>query len=502
MRVVNLRIALFLAVFAVAVPLCADHFTADCPLTLAAGTPANTAANFDLSPHGVFRMGSQVYVLRGGVVSTYTATDLGDLQLARADDSLTSLAGRESNGGVAFGAGFLYLSSEAGLEIFDLRNVRAGGTAPLLVSRTPGLHYRRLAVNGNVLAALYPATDYPCTVNGTFSCYNQIDLYNVANLAAPVRVGTITSLNSQIIGFNDIAFNQGFLLATGIGGTVAYNVNNPASPIGFAFDFTTPGTFLISNGTLAAVGNDGAILTYIISPNSVLRPFFFPVTLHTLPSLTVDRANPIAFHHQGWIDDQAGRLITLIDEINPQTLKPARTIAFDVFDYSAPMFEGTDQRLYEYVSYTQSDEVKHNPTAVGPMIYVVGDTAGVQEYGACGQIAGKIEWDGSSALFCGGAELHGWVTGDQKISNVEIFIDSTSLGTALMTGPSRTDIPSRTPVQPWQVKVNLDNTTKGEHFVRAVGTDVNGNRRQFASVRVFFNGPGQNCTTRRRSSGK
>jgi len=57
-------------------------------------------------------------------------------------------------------------------------------------------------------------------------------------------------------------------------------------------------------------------------------------------------------------------------------------------------------------------------------------------------------------------------------------------------------------VQPWQVKVNLDNTTKGEHFVRAVGTDVNGNRRQFASVRVFFNGPGQNCTTRRRSSGK
>src|SRR5262249_5166675 len=157
----------------------------------------------------------------------YTVTDLGDLQLARPDDTLGTLAARESNGGVAFSAGFLFISSEAGLEIFDLRNVRAGGSAPLLVSRTPGLHYRRLAVNGNLLAALYPALDYPCVVNGTPSCYNQIDLYNIANLAAPVRVSTISSVNSLFIGFNDIAFNQGALIATGIGGTYGFNVNNP-----------------------------------------------------------------------------------------------------------------------------------------------------------------------------------------------------------------------------------------------------------------------------------
>src|SRR5438045_1760767 len=153
---VTIRIALFLAVFTVTAPLFADHFIADCPLTLAANTPASPNATFALSPHGVFRMGAQVFVIRGGVLSTYTVTDLGDLQLARPDDTLTSFAGRESNGGIAFNNGFLFMSTEAGLEIFDLRNVRAGGTAPLLVSRTAGLHYRRLAVFNNLLAAVYP----------------------------------------------------------------------------------------------------------------------------------------------------------------------------------------------------------------------------------------------------------------------------------------------------------------------------------------------------------
>ncbi len=219
MRVVS-RIALFVAVvFAVSVPTFADHLTADCPLTLVGSTPASSASNFNLSPHGVFRFGSQVFVLRGGVLSTYTVTDLGDLQLARPDDAMGSLAARESNGGVAFGNGFLFISSEAGLEIFDLRNVRAGGNPPLLVSRTPGLHYRRLAVNGNTLAALFPATDLPCQVRGQIDCFNQIDLYNVTNLSAPARVGIISSFGSFAIGFNDIAFNFGYLVATSVGGT-------------------------------------------------------------------------------------------------------------------------------------------------------------------------------------------------------------------------------------------------------------------------------------------
>jgi len=48
--------------------------------------------------------------------------------------------------------------------------------------------------------------------------------------------------------------------------------------------------------------------------------------------------------------------------------------------------------------------------------------------------------------------------------------------------------------------VNLDATTKGVHLFRAVGTDSIGNRRQFASVAVFFPGPPSNCQARRRTA--
>lgn len=507
MRVVS-RIAFFCAlVVLVSVPIFADHLTADCPLSLVGSTPASAASNFQLSPHGVFRFGSQVFVLRGGQLSTYTVTDLGDLQLARPDDALGSLAARESNGGVAFGNGFLFVSSEAGLEIFDLRNVRAGGTPPLLVSRTPGLHYRRLAVNNNTLAALYPATDMPCQVDSTARCYNQIDIYNVSNLAAPVRVSSISSFGSFSIGFNDVAFNFGYLVAAAVGGIYVYNVSNPAAPTLVANDGQLQGKFLVSNSTnLVGIGNDGAILTYLFQtpsvPPAAPRPFLTPLTLHTPATLQVGRSNPIIFHNQAWISDQTPRLITMIDELDPNTLKPARTIAFDVFDYDTPMYEGNDMRLYEYVSYTQADEVKWNPTSVGTSVFVVGEVSGLQSWGACGQIVGKIDWDTTYSLICGGAEIHGWVTGDQKITNVELFLDGTSLGSGQLTGVNRIDIPSRTPVQQWRAFVNLDNTAKGDHLIRAVGTDANGNRRQFASVRVFFNGPGGNCTTRRRASGK
>jgi len=129
---------------------------ASCPVTLVAQNAP--ATDFYKSPHGVFRFGSQVFELRGQTLTTYTVTDLGDMQVAR-EDFIGSMAARESNGGVAFSNGFLFLSSEAGLEIFDLRNVRPGGGAPVLLSRTTGLHYRRLAVQGNLLVGLYPATD-------------------------------------------------------------------------------------------------------------------------------------------------------------------------------------------------------------------------------------------------------------------------------------------------------------------------------------------------------
>jgi Bacterial Ig domain len=479
----------------------ASHLEADCPLQLVASNPPASA--FYQSPHGVFRFGTQVFALRGQTLTTYTVTDLGDLTIAR-EDFVGTLGARESNGGVAFNAGFMYISSEAGLEVLDLRNVRPGGNAPLLVSRMAGLHYRRMAVSpSNILAAVYPSTDLPCApLVGSLTCFNNIDLYDVSNTSNIRRVGQITSFSSDTIAFNDVAFNYGFLVATGVGGTFAYNISTPASPVRIATD-ATPGIFLASNGAnFLAIGNDGAILTEIIQIPGPASVFFNPFELHTLAALRTERTNPIAFHHQAWIDDAAGRLITMVDEVDPHTMLPARTFAFDTFDYAVPMFEGKDPRLYEQVSYTMVDEVKYNPVAVGPYVYVIGERSGLQSYGVCGQMDGRIEWESPLALPCGGAEIHGWVTGATKIANVELFLDGGSLGAATLTGPPRTDIPSTTPVTPWRINVNLDAISKGEHTLRAVGTDILGNRRQFSSVRVVFGGPGQNCFVRRRSSGK
>jgi hypothetical protein len=479
----------------------ASHLEADCPLQLVASNPP--AGSFYQSPHGIFRFGQQVFALRGQTLTTYTVNDLGDLQVAR-EDFIGALGAREADGGVAFSNGFLYVSSEAGLEVVDLRSVRPGGLAPVLVTRLAGLHYRRLAISpNNILAGLFPASDLPCAPTvGSTTCFNNIDLYDVSNLQNIRRVGMITSFNSEAVAFNDIAFNYGLLVATGLGGTFAYNISNPSLPGRYSFD-PMPGLFLASNGAnFLAVGNDTAVLTYQIQPPAPTTVFFNPFELHTIATLRLEHSNPIAFHHQAWIDDQAGRLITMIDEVNPDTLKPARTIAFDTFDYAVPMYEGSDPRIYEQVSYTTTDEVKYNPVAVGPYVYVIGERSGLQSYGVCGQMDGRIEWDSPLALPCGGAEIHGWVTGATKIANVEVFLDGGSLGAATLTGPPRTDIPSTTPVTPWRIAVNLDQTAKGEHVLRAVGTDINGNRRQFSSVRVFFNGPGQNCFTRRRSASR
>src|SRR4029077_5291260 len=89
-----------------------------------------------------------------------------------------------------------------------------------------------------------------------------------------------------------------------------------------------------------------------------------------------------------------------VDEKDTQTLQPARPFAFDVFDYSVPMFEGADPRQYEQVSYTTTDEVKYNPVAVGPFVYVVGELSGIQEYGVCGQMEGRIETNSLASLPC------------------------------------------------------------------------------------------------------
>lgn len=498
MRVFS-RIAL--VVFAAAVLSAAAAFgqpiVATCPLTLVAQNAP--ATDFYKSPHGVFRFGTQVFELRGQTLTTYAITPLGDMQVAR-EDFVGAMAAREENGGVAFNNGFLFLSSEAGLEIFDLRNVRVGGNAPLLVSRSPNLHYRRLAAFGNTLAALFPATDMPCYVNGSFTCFSVVDLFDISNPAAPVIAGSINSRGQVMASYNDIAFNFGNLMITGFHGTAAFNVDNRALPR-FLDNTATPGTFLVSNGTnLLGVGKADQILTFrIAQPGSPLfLGIFNPLTLHTPAPVGIERANPLVFHPQASIDEQSNRIITMIDELDPQTLKPARTIAFDVFDYGVFMYEGSLPRVYEQISFLpQQDEVKWNPLAVGPLIYVVGELSGLQTYGACGQMTGRIEFSGVGGLGCSGAELHGWVTGALKITNVELFLDGASLGSASITGPPRIDIPSTTPVTPWKIAVNLDNTPRGEHLIRAVGTDVNGNRRQFASQRVLFPGPGSNCIRRR-----
>ncbi|HSP17609.1 MAG TPA: hypothetical protein VLV78_22885 [Thermoanaerobaculia bacterium] len=496
MRVLS-RVALVVIVALSAVPLFADHLQADCPLTLVGNHPAGS--DFNLSPHGVFRSGSQVFVLRGQILSTYTISDLGDLPDPR-EDFIGSLGARETTGGTAFSGGFLYVSSEAGLEIFDVRNVRAGGSAPALVSRTPGLHYRRLAVNGNTLAALYPMTDMPCYPNGTSFCFNTIDLFDVSNKSVPFRTGSISSLASRsFLGWNDIAFNQGFLFAAGEGGTVGFNISNPATPVSLG-QIAVPGKFLISNSTtLLAVGNDQTINIYNVALSGAISLF----QVYVLPFETIQRANPIAFHRQGFIDEQNGRMVTMVDEIDPETLMPARTVAIDVFDFTVPLWEGSYERIYENVSYTAPDEVKYNPMAVGPVVYVVGSLSGLQTYGACGQMAGKIEWDGTQAINCDVPEIRGWVTGDQKIANVELFLDGGSIGTTTVGGPPRKDVSSRTPVFTWRInfdKAVLNSTSDAPvpHTLRAVGTDALGNRRQFASQPLLLF-KGSNCTTRRRS---
>ena len=494
------RIALVVIILLSSFSLYADHLSAQCPLTLADSTPA--ATSFDLSPHGVFRSGVNVYALRGQVLTTYTPNDVGNLSISR-EDFLGSMAARETEGGVAFSNGFLFVSSEAGLEIYDLRDTRLNGTAPVLISRTAGFHYRRIAVTGNRLAGLFPQTDMPCYPRpgaASSQCPTRIELVDITDLTNPTRVNGVNSFaDSDYRGWNDIAFNSGVLIAVSEEAVVAFDITNMAT-IREISQVRRPGKWLVSNGVdFLAVGNDKYIDGYQVRPGVV--PFFVRNKFLALPEYVgIGRGNEIRFsRHASW-DDANARLVTMIEEVNSMTLKPARTVAFDVFDYTVPQFEGQAERIYEEVSMVQEDEVKYNPLVVGQYIYVVGEETGIQSYGSCGVAAGRIELDGPTQLPCGGAQLHGWVTGQQKIVNVEIFLNNTVLGAATLGGPLRYDVSSSTPVTQWRLNVNLDNTARGEYQLRAIATDALGNRKQFAMQRVFFQGPGQNCTTPRRRS--
>lgn len=470
----------------------ASHLEADCPLSFVGQVAP--AGDFYLSPHGAFRNGSVVYMLRGNMLTTLNETTVGDLSIAR-EDELPDLAARGSDAATTYADGYLYVASESGLEIFDLRNTREGGSAPVFSSRTQSPHYKRLSVSGNLLAAVYPIEDMPCVAGVTPGCSNWIDIWSIADPTAPTLVSRISSNSTLFVGFNDVLFLNGFLWATGVNGTYAFNIANPAAPTTVMINPTT-GSFLETNGSnMMAIGQETLIGVFTVGPGARLNYF----SVLTLPAI-VDRSNDIMFHPQVAFD-ASNRLVTLIDEKDPLTLEPARTIAFDVFDFSVPLWEGSSPRIYENISWVTPDEVKWDPVVVGPYVYVNGEMSGTQVYGACGLLAGRIEFDNIMSLPCGGAQLRGWVTGSTRVSEVEVFLDDSSLGVAQI-GSVRTDISSRTPVLNWRLPVNLDQIPQGEHLFRVVATDSSGNRRQISSQTVYFGGPGRNCSVRRRGIGR
>jgi len=494
MRSIRLLLLVVLALSLCAPGAFAEHFQANCPLGFVGST--DPASPMFLSPYGTFRNGNQVYILRGQTLTTLTITELGDLRVAR-EDFISSMANHDDQSVAEYMNGFMFVAGEEGIEIFDLRNVREGGSAPILVSRTDTPHYRRLTVMGNQLAAIYPASDLPCSPDGiSFVCTNNIDIYDITNLTAPyllLRIPARAPSPSQpnYIGFNDVEFANGYLWTTGFGGTWGLDTTSIPGSYRVVYSNGVIGAFLESNrSSVLAIGQDTLVAVYTING---FRLDYFRV--FTLPSI-FNLSNNMMFHHEAYIDDY--RLITMIDEKDPHTQKPARTVAFDAFDFSVPFFQGQDDRIFENVSMTFPDEVKYDPILVGPFVHVIGEISGTQKWGACDQIYGHLNFDFLNALPCGGAELHGYVTGLHKITSVEVYLDGESLGFATLDDQTPGD--SVLPLRDFRITVNLDATPRGEHLLRAIATDQFGQRRQFYANEVFFPGPGQNCTARKRGT--
>jgi hypothetical protein len=494
MRSIRLLLLVVLALGLCAPGAFADHYQANCPLGYVGST--DPASPMFLSPYGTFRNGNQVYILRGQTLTTLTITELGDLRVAR-EDFISSMANHDDKSVATYMNGFMFVAGEEGLEIFDLRNVREGGSAPILVSRTHTPHYRRLTVMGNQLAAIYPANHLPCSPDGvSLTCTNSIDIYDITNLTAPtllLRIPARPPSPSQpnFVGFNDVEYANGYLWTTAFGGTWGLDTTTAPGTYRVVYSNGVIGSFLESNrSSILAIGQDTLIGVYTISG---ARLDYFSV--FTLPSI-FNHSNELMFHNEAYIDDS--RLITMIDERDPHTREPARTIAFDAFDFSVPFFQGQDDRIYENVSMTFPDEVKFDPILVGPFVHVIGEISGTQKWGACDEIYGHLNFDFLKALPCGGAELHGYVTGKHKITSVELFLGSSSLGFATLDDQTPGD--AFVPIRDFRITVNLDDTVRGEHLLRAVATDQFGQRRQFYANEVFFPGPGQNCTTRKRGT--
>jgi len=215
----------------------------------------------------------------------------------------------------------------------------------------------------------------------------------------------------------------------------------------------------------------------------------------------VGRGNPIVFHPQVAFDEILGvRMIALIDELDPLHRMPARTIALDVFDLSVPPSSGSDRHAFETVTRTYPDEVKSDPLVTSRFVHVIGSQDGVETWGGCDDVIGRIDTDDFPQLTCGDIEIHGTVTSGVTISVVDLILDDRYLGTATLGASSRrADLPGAV-VRNWSLRTNFGIVQPGNHRLTAIATDVHNKEHRFASQTVFL--AGTKCSQRRRAGSK
>ena len=257
MRVLSRLALVVLAVAVLSAPTAvADQFQADVPVD-AGRRPTPDRPRSTSRRTASSASASQVFVLRGQTLTTYTVTDLGDMQIAR-EDFIGALAARETNGGVAFNNGFLYVCSEAGLEIFDLRNVRAGGTAPSSSRARRACTTTGWPSAATRWPALYPATDLPCSANQPRRPASTRSTSTTSpTRSSPVRVSSLSTFAQSARRLQRHRLQ--LRLPHRRRRTAAPSPGTSANPA--AADARRrrrrPGTFLVSNGTnLLGVGND------------------------------------------------------------------------------------------------------------------------------------------------------------------------------------------------------------------------------------------------------
>jgi hypothetical protein len=496
------------------VPALFSQVTTQCPLTLI--STDKVSAEGGVSPHGLFVYGSRAFELRGRTLATLDVSDFGDMQIAR-EDAIDSLSAADPSAAVAFSDGLLYVSGGPGLEIFDLRSVRAGGNAPILVSRTAGLHYERIAVSGDIFAGIVvPALGATCAPVSDHACANSLDFIDIGNPAAPLLVRSVSSAGIDDR-FNDVAFAGRGLFAPGMVRTWSFVVEHPSSAV-LAGSIPLPGAFVSTNGAKFGRWCAGPLLGPCTSPAYVVigsntqlslltfdanDPENLPLHLgaiYTLPHLTTG-GDSIAFHPQVAFDEIAGvRMVAMIDQLDPERVFPTRTLAFDIFDLQAAVPSDPNRRSFETISYTNSDEIKSDPVATGRFLHVTATGGGLETWGGCDEVTGRIATDDFPKLTCSDVEVHGTVRSATTISVVDVLLDNLYIGTATLSAVTGEVGSPGAPLQTWSLRTNFGIVARGDHRLTAVAMDVNLKEHKFASQTVFL--AGTTCTHRRRAGSK